>query len=131
MSVTIAKRGEANLVSHIPAKSSHGAANSRVMRPKARPRGSERPTTTRDKAAAKIPYIGTCTWVSWISRSVSTAWTSGRANSALDNRGSTAFGASGRLGLHLPPPPVGAATPFRLEPGQQPTIPDPHHAGHA
>src|SRR5438093_13622884 len=78
MSVTIAKRGEANLVSHIPAKSSHGAANSRVMRPKARPRGSERPTTTRDKAAAKIPYIGTCTWVSWISRSVSTAWTSGR-----------------------------------------------------
>src|SRR2546422_8324067 len=68
MSVTIAKRGEANLVSHIPAKSSHGAANSRVMRLKARPRGSERPTTTRDKAAAKIPYIGTCTWVSWIDR---------------------------------------------------------------
>src|SRR3989442_5321645 len=97
MSVTIAKRGEANLVSHITEKSSHGAANSRVMRPKARPRGSERPTTTRDKAAAKIPYIGTCTWVSWISRSVSTAWTSGRADSAMDIGCSTLLGVSGGL----------------------------------
>src|SRR2546426_11906097 len=117
MSVTIAKRGEANLVSHIPAKSSHGAANSRVMRPKARPRGSERPTTTRDKAAAKIPYIGTCTWVSWISRSVSTAWTSGRGDSGVDIGGSPGMGGSGGRLLDISRPRSGAAARFGGDPG--------------
>src|SRR5439155_21989795 len=63
-SVTIVKWGEANLVRHIPAKSSHGAAKSSVMRPSAQARWRDKPTTTSDRAAAITPYIGTCTWVS-------------------------------------------------------------------
>src|SRR2546427_12918104 len=116
MSVTIAKRGEANLVSHIPAKSSHGAANSRVMRPKARPRGSERPTPTRDKAAAKIPYIGTCTWLAWISGSVSAAWASGRANSDMDLGCSGVMVVAGGSVIGISRPAQVAATLFGLIP---------------
>ena len=71
-SVTIAKRGEASFVSHMPAKSSHGAANSSAMIHSAAQRGSPNPSAITDNAAAMTAYMGMWTCVSWTSRLRST-----------------------------------------------------------
>src|SRR4051812_41220989 len=71
-SVTIANFGEASLVSHIPAKSSQGAANSNAMIANPPHRGRARPSAMTDRHAAITAYIGMCTCVSCTSKSRST-----------------------------------------------------------
>src|SRR5437764_4679593 len=125
-SVTVAKRPETNLVSHIPAKSSHGAANSRVMRARAHPWESDSPTTTSDSAAAMTPYIGTCTCVSWISRSVSTSCTSGVANWSMDMGCSMTMVVSGGIAMDMARPAYVAATRPGVNPAYNETISAPN-----
>src|SRR2546430_2323940 len=124
--VTAAKRPETNLVSHIPAKSSHGAANSRVMRASAHPWESDSPATTSDSAAAITPYIGTCTCVSCISRLVSTSCTSGFAKSAMDMGCSMTMVVSGGIGIDISRPAYVAATRWGVKPAYSETISAPN-----
>jgi len=51
-------------VSHIPAKSSQGAAKSSAMIDRPAQRGSASPSAITDKQAAITAYIGMCTCVS-------------------------------------------------------------------
>ena len=126
INVTAAKRPETNLVSHIPAKSSHGAANSRVMRASAHPWESDSPATTSDSAAAMTPYIGTCTCVSCISRLVSTSCTSGFAKSAMDMGCSMTMVVSGGIGIDISGPAYVAATRPGVKPAYSETISAPN-----
>src|SRR5256884_8643111 len=124
--VTIAKRGEPSLVSHIPAKSSQGAANRRPKGPSPRRHGNESPATTTPRAAAMSPYIGTCTWVSWISRLVSTVWTSGPAKSAIDMGRWTTIVVSGGIAIDISGPAYVAATLWGVNPAYRATIAAPN-----
>src|SRR5207244_5236917 len=118
----MAKRGEANLVSHMLPKSSHGAANNSVMRPSAHARRRDSPSTTTPSAAAITPYIGTCTWVSWMSKLVSTVWTSGLAKSAMDMGRFTTIVVSGGIGIDISGPAYVAATRAGVKPAYRETM---------
>src|SRR6266550_9354491 len=110
----------------MPAKSSHGAANRRAINPSAQRRGNASPATTTPSAAAMSPYIGTCTWVSWMSNLVSTVCTSGWAKSAIDRGRCTATVVSGGIGIDISGPAYVAATLRGVNPAYNATITAPN-----
>ena len=124
--VSTANPDATSFVSHIPAKSSHGAAKSSVMSAKPAARGRERPSITSDSAAAITPYIGTCTWVSWISRLRSTVWCSSAPSSLSVTGCCTTIVVSGGIRMAISGSAKVAATDFGVKPPYRPTIQPPN-----
>src|SRR5205807_9890458 len=72
------------------------------------------------------PYSGTWTWVSWISRLLSTVWTSGPVKSAIDIGRWTTIVVSGGIAIDISGPAYVAATLCGVNPAYSATITAPN-----